>query len=337
MNKFLKKHRKEIYDYFDKITGRKNDFNEKILDLSHDVKRFDLGLGNDSTSNELPTTPYLIDKYLRLTELIHLLDFNRFGNLSAITSPVSLFATSAGNNESADSVITTTSANNQNLQNFRHQQENGPEPNGEKNGNGAKDEYQIGTLEFEKNEFLDLAAVNETEGFSKSLRRGNENIFSFITSNITLRDLQKQSTKITAKVHQLETVLENFEFPNNLLPNQNNPDPVVLKNTDDAEYLLWESFTNDILSRCYLDVSRACLVYLDKDLPYNHNYRKVVEQNALSSLKLKFSTELRASHVRNASVVSTLASISTSFTNNSLGSALRNGARSSIRRWLRKN
>ncbi|ABN68141.2 GTPase-activating protein [Scheffersomyces stipitis CBS 6054] len=303
MNKFLKKHRKEIYDYFDKITGRKNDFNEKILDLSHDVKRFDLGLGNDSTSNELPTTPYLIDKYLRLTELIHLLDFNRFGNSSAITSPVSLFATSAGNNESADS-------------------ENGPEPNGEKNGNGAKDEYQIGTLEFEKNEFLDSAAVNETEGFSKSLRRGNENIFSFITSNITLRDLQKQSTKITAKVHQLETVLENFEFPNNLLPNQNNPDP---------------SFTNDILSRCYLDVSRACLVYLDKDLPYNHNYRKVVEQNALSSLKLKFSTESRASHVRNASVVSTSASISTSFTNNSLGSALRNGARSSIRRWLRKN
>ncbi|KAK6458766.1 GTPase-activating protein [Scheffersomyces xylosifermentans] len=334
MNSFLRKHQHEIYDYFDKITGRKNDFNEKILNLSHDVKRFDLGLGNDSTSNELPTTPYLIDKYLRLTELIHLLDYNRTQKppISAMASPSSNFGSNGG--AASDSSIKTSQsvANINALANFQF------DPVRDNSGvivSDGKDVYQIGSLEFEKSEFLDLVGDNETEGFIKSLCRSNENIFSFITSNITLKDLQKQSTKIMTKIHDLETLLENFEFPNNLLPNQNKQNKHdMLTNSENEDLLLWESFTNDILARCYLDVSKNCLVYLDKDLPLNNNYRKVVEHNALGNLKLKFSEQTNSSHVRQDSRA-TQASISTSFSSHSLGSVL-TGKKNSFKRWLRK-
>ena len=40
-----------------------------------------------------------------------------------------------------------------------------------------ENKYQIGSLEFEKLEFLELTGDNETEGFIKSLCKGNEEIF----------------------------------------------------------------------------------------------------------------------------------------------------------------
>lgn len=266
MNVFLRKHTPEIYDYFDKLTGRKNDFNEKILDLSHEVKRFDLGL--DKTSNELPTTPYLIDKYLRLTEIVHLLDYSKYvkniGN---------------NNNGSMSNLGTPVNSPSRDMERERDRsrsrsQSGTPDLDPILNLSDLKlnyeNKYQIGSLEFEKLEFLELTGDNETEGFIKSLCKGNEEIFSFINSNITLKDIQKQSTKIMNKIQELEIYLENYEFPNNY-----------------KDQIIWDSFTDDIMNKCWLDTSRNCLIYSDHVPSSNNQYKKLVD-HALSGLKLKF-------------------------------------------------
>ncbi|ODQ80405.1 hypothetical protein BABINDRAFT_17146, partial [Babjeviella inositovora NRRL Y-12698] len=81
-NKYVEDHETEVVDYFDKLTGKKNDFSEKVLELSDEIARFDLNIVGDSENNAdylshdlLPSTPYLIDKYLRFSELINMLTF----------------------------------------------------------------------------------------------------------------------------------------------------------------------------------------------------------------------------------------------------------------------
>ncbi|GME78412.1 unnamed protein product [Ambrosiozyma monospora] len=70
---FLKKHDQELLLYIDRLTGRKMDFNEKILEMSNLVERLSLTASNEIL-NELPTMPYLIDKYLNIYKLVALLD-----------------------------------------------------------------------------------------------------------------------------------------------------------------------------------------------------------------------------------------------------------------------
>ena len=349
MNSFLRKHQSEVYDYFDKITGRKNDFNEKILDLSHEVKRFDLGL--DETSNELPTTPYLIDKYLRLTELVHLLNYNTVAaqkilnesaNASQMGTPFAsplknIEPTSTKTNHTVSSVSSHAHSQLSELDpiKFGDADDNvgGVGGEGGEGGYGEVDfhlgnlsalpppnenVYQIGSLEFEKLEFLDLAGDKETEGFIKSLCNGNEEIFSFININISLKDIQMQSTKIMNKINDLETYLENYEFPSNYTSSKTVGD------------LLWGTFTDDVLDRACLDLTRNVIVSLDynpvslfggggggnggtnsgsnsggngasgdsslhRNHHYHHhhhygnpNYKFIVDDNALTLLKLKF-------------------------------------------------
>lgn len=376
MNKFLTKHHDEIFDYFDKITGRKNDFNEKVLDLSHEVKRFDLGLSGDSTSSELPTTPYLIDKYLRLTQLIHLLNlkntsvYHNHSSSIATTITNKVDPTTPGTNISnsipleSRSSISLSSINSVNetgqlgspsawapisphvavnhSSSIFNGQANGSSVNASqaqslsgsgtmrdsyyndslRNSNGdihvnpESGVYQIGSLEFEKLEFLDLVGDNETEGFIKSLCRSNENIFSFITSNISLKDLQKQSTNLMNKIDDLLVVLENPEVPSNY---QFSPG-------------MWESFTYDILSRAYLDTNRNTIVFYDKHIQdyLPHNNRKITD-NALSTLKLKFQdvdkVDLDAS---------SLVMRRQSFSANSIGSVIKSTSKNPFKKWLRK-
>lgn len=376
MNRFLKEHHDDIYDYFDKITGRKNDFNEKILDLSHEVKRFDLGLSGDSTSNELPTTPYLIDKYLRLTQFIHLLNL-KGANLHHHSSSISsinntstnngtngngngnylLPTTSSGNkissSNSSISISTTLSANesvstlqqppqqlqqlqqlqqqlqqqqargsinsqnqlNNNSSSLFHQRDSSRESNGDIHINNEKNVYQIGSLEFEKLEFLDLVGDNETEGFIKSLCRSNENIFSFITSNITLKDIQKQSTNLMNKISDLLIELELPEYPENFQNDQ----------------LMWDSFTIDILSRAYLDTSRNAIVFYDSHFQDGipHNYKKITD-NALGLLKLKFQD---INFDNDSSNNTTDINFNSS---NSLGSVTKT-TKNPFKKWLRRN
>ncbi|EGW31945.1 uncharacterized protein SPAPADRAFT_138075 [Spathaspora passalidarum NRRL Y-27907] len=287
MNSFITSHTDEIYDYFDKITDRKNDFNERILNLSHDVKRFDLGL-DDSTSSELPTTPYLIDKYLRLTEIIHILDYSK---------------------NSPGTTLTSSPANGH-VEMFR-----------DIKVDHERNVYQIGSLEFEKSDFLDLAGDNETEGFIKSLCQNNEEIFSFISSNITLQDLQKQSTKLMAKIHTLERYLDCSEYPINF---------------QSVDPLLWDSFTYDILNnRVYLDTTRNCIISVDVPPPPSQ-YKRLAESNALASLKLRFTTT--SSNFRNSMVDSdSVSRISLSFSSHSLGIGRGSNTKNPFKKWLRRN
>lgn len=304
MNGFLEGHKNDLLEYFDKITGRKNDFNEKILDLSHEVKRFDLGLSDDSLL-ELPTTPYLIDKCLRLTELIHLLDFTKSKSAGNLHTPSS--QNGMVNSASSISVHSSISYNGQN--------NNGNSSSfDEIHLNDEKNVYQIGSLEFEKAEFLDLAGDNNTEGFIKSLCRSNENIFSFITSDITLKDLQKQSTSLANSIIDLEAFLEHSEYPSN---HQSHTD-------------LWAAFTDDILSRAYLDTTRNCIVFLDKNDSLGSSNLKKLTENAFSALKLKFpETKFQNDP--------SFAGMTQSLSTNSLASAMKSTTKNPFKKWLRKS
>lgn len=263
MNDFLKRQEENLFDYYDKITGRKNDFNEKILELSHDMKRFDLGLSDTSTSLELPTNPYLIDKYHRLTELVQLLDLGKYS--------------ANGHDSVAGSIATSGTPSVSRLP-------RGPSPYRQSKdsydlGGGTaeiqlddkRNVYQIGSLEFEKSEFLDLAGDDETEGFIKSLCRSNEDIFSFIASNITLKDLQKRSYTLCNTINDLEQFLETQDVPSNY----------------QGDSQMWEALTNEIMSHTYLDINRNAMVFIQSGVLIPSNYKSFA-YNALSHLKLRF-------------------------------------------------
>ncbi|AMD22918.1 HHR149Wp [Eremothecium sinecaudum] len=72
MNEFIEKHREELLAYADKVTQRKLDFNHKILKLSDSVARPKLEM-NKEIIKDLATNPYLIERYLRETELVNAL------------------------------------------------------------------------------------------------------------------------------------------------------------------------------------------------------------------------------------------------------------------------
>lgn len=72
---FLNKHRDEMIIYFDKVTLRKMDFNEKLLDMSNIFDRIKLNT-SEEILNELPTMPFLIDKYGKISQFINILGEN---------------------------------------------------------------------------------------------------------------------------------------------------------------------------------------------------------------------------------------------------------------------
>lgn len=264
MNSFLKREEENLFDYYDKITGRKNDFNEKILELSHDMKRFDLGLSDTSASLELPTNPYLIDKYHRLTEFVQLLELGKY--------------TANGDSVSGSIITSATPSVSQLPQRgaspYKHQSKDSYDFGGgpaEIQLNDKRNVYQIGSLEFEKSEFLDLVGDNETEGFIKSLCRSNEDIFSFIASNVTLKDLQKRSYNLCHTINELEQFLEEPEVPANF----------------QSDSSMWDALTNEVLSHSYLDMSRNSIVFIQSGVLIPSNYKSFM-YNALGNLKLRF-------------------------------------------------
>lgn len=297
MNDFLESHEREVLDYFDKLTGRKNDFNEKILDLSHEMKRFDMGLGG--SSSELPTTPYLIDKYLRLTEFVELLKLTSVKNShSSLTSRTPLksqislprFGTQVTVTESSDSV-------------------RGESDNAAVDSPTEKDlsVYQIGTLEFEKSEFLDLVGDNETEGFIKTLCRSNENIFSFIKSAITMADLQKESTEIAKKISVLSQQLAS-------------PEKFSSMQHDDGK--LWEAFVDEVVESAFLDTRDDTVVFQDPNFKNGPGLRKLAD-GGLLLLRLRFSTV-------------TEEEISDTFSTTSISAFLKVSMKNPFKKWLKR-
>lgn len=299
MNDFLDSHEREVLDYFDKLTGRKNDFNEKVLDLSHEMKRFDMGLGG--TSSELPTTPYLIDKYLRLTEFVELLRFSSAKNSRASIQsnggqlksqvPLPKLGTAMGLSTSYES----------------DQQEEIPLlANGDNLLEKNTSFYQIGTLEFEKSEFLDLAGDNETEGFIKTLCKSNENIFSFIKSAITMNDLQKESTEVANKIASLSQQLVEDETCLNYQHNTK----------------LWQSFVDDVVERGYLDTRDNSLVYQDANFKNGPGLKRLAD-GGLLALRLRFPAASEDE-------------LSDTFSSTSISALLRLGSKNLFKKWLKR-
>lgn len=298
MNDFLDSHEREVLDYFDKLTGRKNDFNEKILDLSHEMKRFDMGLGG--SSGELPTTPYLIDKYLRLTELVELLKFHTSKtsysslntqnplrsqiSLPRIGSPLVLPPTMDNSQREGEPLLLA----NEDLPQEKHSV------------------YQIGTLEFEKAEFLDLAGDNETEGFIKTLCRSNENIFSFIKSAVTISDLQKESTEVANRITTLSLQLVDAEVTPNLQHTSK----------------LWEAFVDDVIERGCLDTRDNSIVFQDPHFRSVPGLKKLTD-GGLSTLRLRFPTQYEEE-------------LSDTFSTTSISGMLKVSIKNSFKKWLKR-
>lgn len=298
MNDFLDSHEREVLDYFDKLTGRKNDFNEKVLDLSHEMKRFDMGLGG--SSGELPTTPYLIDKYLRLTEFVELLKFNTaktsHTSLSTQNQPRSQFSLPRIGSPLTAPPTLEGSQREGDLQLLANR-----ESPLEKSS-----VYQIGTLEFEKAEFLDLAGDNETEGFIKTLCRSNENIFSFIKSAITISDLQKESTEVSNRIVTLSLQLVEAEVAPNLQHNSK----------------LWEAWVDDVIDRGCLDARDNSIVFQDPHFKSVLGLKKLAD-GGLSSLRLRFPLH-------------TEEELSDTFSTTSISGMLKVSIKNPFKKWLKR-
>ncbi|ODV59330.1 GTPase-activating protein BUD2, partial [Ascoidea rubescens DSM 1968] len=73
MNQFIEKHELELKDYMDKITNRKPETFKKHLDLSDTVIRPEINIQDQELAKELPSNPFLIDKYLRMTQFSSLI------------------------------------------------------------------------------------------------------------------------------------------------------------------------------------------------------------------------------------------------------------------------
>ncbi|KAH3677079.1 hypothetical protein WICMUC_001834 [Wickerhamomyces mucosus] len=189
---FIEKHQSELLDYLDKVTMKKLDFTAKRLKLSSSLERSDILLTSKDSLKELPTLPFLIDKYLRIDQLVDMVSNERL------------------NPEILDEFGT---------QNFD-----------EKiivNGNDSVEElYKIGSLEFEKLILDQENNSNKTdedfefgsEKFIKVLLKTNESeeIFNYINANSSLKDLITEADKLSAKKARLTAKLSTSETVNEI-------------------------------------------------------------------------------------------------------------------------
>ncbi|CDO92288.1 unnamed protein product [Kluyveromyces dobzhanskii CBS 2104] len=184
MNSFVNDHEEELLDYLDKITEKKLDFTPKRLKLSSSLTRPKLEL-NQEILKHLPANPFLIDKYLRETELIN------------------VFATSK-ENEPLQNIKSVSME-----QMYKVVQE-GPAESGE---------FSIGGLEFEKmsenntevfgDDLLNMLK-NEDEGDKKAEYQPSDN------DNL-MYQLEQESALLFNKIKFLVKVLDDYEYPNEII------------------------------------------------------------------------------------------------------------------------
>lgn len=182
---FIKKHEDELMDYLDKVTGKKLDFNPKHLKLSTSLERTDIILTSKNLLKELPTVPYLIDKYLRLDQLVDKIS-------TEYISP---------------KVIDDYADNENKVE--------------EETGESSPTElYKIGSLEFEKlviktdnNKSTNQDFEFGSEEFIKNLLNTNESdtIFNYINSNSSLKDLIIEADRLSSKKARLTAKLSTYE------------------------------------------------------------------------------------------------------------------------------
>lgn len=181
---FIKKHEEELRDYLDKVTGKKLDFNAKHLKLSTSLERTDIILTSKALMKELPTVPYLIDRYLRLDQLVDKLS-----------------------TEVLDPKL---------IDDYAEKDANQDDP-----GQSPTELYKIGSLEFEKlviknnSKNVDESQDFEfgSEEFIKNLLNTNESdtIFNYINSNSSLKDLLIEADRLSSKKGRLTAKLSTYE------------------------------------------------------------------------------------------------------------------------------
>lgn len=180
---FLDKHRNEMMIYFDKVTFRKMDFNERLLDMSNIVDRIQLNTSKDIL-NELPTMPFLIDKYLNIAKLVSLL---------------SKFYQEEKNEDedSADVVVKDHFSESPEIEDdVKNEKENKAEVGGD---------YQIEG--FDESEF-------ESDFLTSLINEENDALNEVLMKHeFTLNDLKKQSLVLLKETDHDEKVLEMAEIP----------------------------------------------------------------------------------------------------------------------------
>ncbi|CEP60910.1 GTPase-activating protein BUD2 LALA0_S02e02476g [Lachancea lanzarotensis] len=192
MNSFIAKNEAELIDYIDKVTDKKLDFTTKTLKLSSSVVRPKIPL-NGTIRNELPTNPYLIDRYLRETELISVLSISRRHEEKQLEAPstISMNRLSKDNPSSAPSPTI------------------GP-PN-----------TKIGELEFEKlshnnaeifgDDLLKYLAI-DSQGSPVEKKPTRLGAVIDLTKN-----LEQESLLLYHRLEHLTQVLSGYEHPNELI------------------------------------------------------------------------------------------------------------------------
>lgn len=226
LNAFVADHELEVLDYFDKLTGKKNDFNEKVLELLDELARFDLNLVGDSENNAdyltnelLPMTPFLIDKYLRFAQLIRMLTFAEDLDDGTGGKRVS--------NSSGTTLETT----------------------------GRRD--QLGDLPFE---------LDDLETFLRLMLHLNENLLQYLHTLgniINIVDLQDQARVIRRKTALLRHELGDREnlhhkFRGKRAPPMSRSSPLTEIDDD-----MWGNFVDSVWHTAHIDPSLRCVVYCE--------------------------------------------------------------------------
>ncbi|AGO10473.1 AaceriABR021Wp [[Ashbya] aceris (nom. inval.)] len=193
MNHFIQEHKEELVDYIDKVTQRKLDFNNKILKLSNTVARPKLDM-NKEILRELATNPYLIERYLRETELVNAFVTyrNKLTSLNRLDlKPVTMDQISR---ELQTLPISPTDT-----------------PN-----------LRIGELEFEK------ITENNVEVFGQDMlkyldhddasikKQGTRALTPEDSADLTMR-LEQESDLLFHKIKHLTTVLSDYEYPSDII------------------------------------------------------------------------------------------------------------------------
>ncbi|CDR40676.1 CYFA0S05e03158g1_1 [Cyberlindnera fabianii] len=169
----------QLMDYLDKITGKKLDFTDKRLKLSSSLERADIILTSKDLLKELPTVPFLIDKYLRLDQLADL--------------------------------VTNEVINPDVIDDFGEASDEEVDPD-----NSSTNLYKIGSLEFEKLVLDKKEGDGEkfdfefgSEKFIKTLldTSDSDGVYSYINANSSLKDIIIESDRLSSKKARLAAKL----------------------------------------------------------------------------------------------------------------------------------
>lgn len=271
---FIEKHELELVEYLDKITGKKLDFSEKRLKLSSNLERSEFLFSSKNILKELPTNPYLIDKYLRFEQLVEILRTNN-------------------NNTKNDFKVDDYGTN---LPNSKIP----------KNMSKGNELYKIGSLEFEKliinsndNTNINIStekfqsntdegdytvddvtsttitATNNSfdyefgsEEFLKNLlgTSESEHIFNYLNEGSSLKDLIVESDRLYHKKERLLKKLSSYETIDSI--------------TD------LDSYIDNLVDHTILD-SNKNIVQINY-YNTNNNLKFISNESTLSSLKIKF-------------------------------------------------